>query len=77
MSFKVWARRSDQNTPRVRARFKRAEDAEVLAVGLARASGTDGVMSVWVERAADGEVIWSAGEKAAEIVAPKGENDAN
>lgn len=62
--FELWARSADEPEPSLRDTYRHREDAEDEAARLARASGADGVMSVWVEGSDSGVVVWCAGEKA-------------
>lgn len=68
--FELWARSSGEDRPWLR---ETGIEGELRSEGarLARASGEEGVMSVWVQ-APDGSVVWSAGEKWAELHAGDG-----
>lgn len=63
--FQVWARRATEERASLRCSLAFFADAVNEAQWIARASGHDGAVSVWVEER--GRVIWAAGEKATEI----------
>jgi hypothetical protein len=68
-TFQLWARSPDEVEPSLR-RTGEQWPLEVEAERLAKASGDEGVMSVWVQNDRDGGVVWSAGEKATELELP-------
>lgn len=62
--FELWARSREEAAPSLRQSSPEAFVLETEGIRLARASGDEGVMSVWVQDC-DGKVLWAAGEKSA------------
>lgn len=65
--YELWAwNRHIEEQPTLREAGPGAWPLRSLGAKLARASGDEGVHSVWVQ-SGDGAVVWSAGEKYAEL----------
>lgn len=62
----VFARATWEDTASRRGTLGAEADALSLALRIARATGEEGALSVWVETA-EGVVTWAAGEKATEL----------
>jgi hypothetical protein len=73
-TFELWGRSSNEEQPTLRPigteHQLRSEGAR-----LARASDDEGVLSIWV-KSPSGEIVWAAGEKAAEHWLEEGWADA-
>lgn len=72
--YALWARRV-AGKPCEIAAYDRLRDAEWEALRLARASGSEGAMSVYVFDEELGSIVWAAGEKAKEITDAGGDVD--
>ena len=73
--YRLWARSAEQ--AKATLRYWGNYQPRLVSEGerLARASGDEGVMSVWIVDTRNGSIPWSAGEKYAELHATPQTNE--